>query len=552
MTYFIQPVLTDKAKTEVANAIANKSTVNFTRMVFGSGRIKTNIASASNVAQESRSIAVTQSVSNRQADTIRILGRLDNRFTGANTLHVNEIGLMARVGNGAEFLFMYTWAEPGDVIPPTTEATVVRDYEFNTTISTDAQVTVTYTIGTELYSTVEELHNVEDRLTQAQVDGETALGKRIDDVVATKQNKLTAGSNVTITGDTISTRDTIYNDAPVKKLISDGDMALSGRLDQMNITLGNKQNKLTAGENITLTDAGVISSKMYDDRVLKASKQDKLKPGENIVIEDDGTIDTDRPVQTVYMQNSWPTSGVKVGDILLTQDKSWRANTTDINGKVFNSTSVEYRDSRHREDKNNPHGVTKEQVGLGNVPNYTTATTNEATTGAVSNKLMTPLTTKQAIEKLAPPPPTATQAQANAGTGDGFMTAELTKQAILHTQGEILRLDQRGATDRFNPYLDYHIDPLVGRAWYVTPNSMILPQPHGVQYGILEVMKHDNTYLMRLTSTTDSRVFIKAGNSETLKNNDWVPQTSPVYNKVTRSEFNNLTPNANTIYLVVD
>lgn len=55
----------------------------------------------------------------------------------------------------------------------------------------------------------------------------------------------------------------------------------------------------------------------------------------------------------------------------------------------------------HKADLNNPHGTTKTQVGLGAVQNFGLATQAEAEAGAVANKYMTPLQTRQAIEKLA-------------------------------------------------------------------------------------------------------------------------------------------------------
>lgn len=51
----------------------------------------------------------------------------------------------------------------------------------------------------------------------------------------------------------------------------------------------------------------------------------------------------------------------------------------------------------HIGDKNNPHGVTKAQVGLGNVLNYAPASTAEAQAGAVNDKYMTPSLTKAAV-----------------------------------------------------------------------------------------------------------------------------------------------------------
>lgn len=51
----------------------------------------------------------------------------------------------------------------------------------------------------------------------------------------------------------------------------------------------------------------------------------------------------------------------------------------------------------HLADNNNPHGVTKTQVGLGNVQNYGIATQAEAEAGTVNNKYMTPLRTLELL-----------------------------------------------------------------------------------------------------------------------------------------------------------
>ena len=51
----------------------------------------------------------------------------------------------------------------------------------------------------------------------------------------------------------------------------------------------------------------------------------------------------------------------------------------------------------HIADKNNPHGVTKTQVGLGNVSNYPTASDQEASEGTATNRYMTPYLTAVAI-----------------------------------------------------------------------------------------------------------------------------------------------------------
>src|SRR5690606_4114514 len=56
----------------------------------------------------------------------------------------------------------------------------------------------------------------------------------------------------------------------------------------------------------------------------------------------------------------------------------------------------------HAGRTDNPHGVTKSQVGLGNVENYPVASQQEAEAGTASNRYMTPQRTAQAIAALAP------------------------------------------------------------------------------------------------------------------------------------------------------
>src|SRR5699024_4509585 len=55
----------------------------------------------------------------------------------------------------------------------------------------------------------------------------------------------------------------------------------------------------------------------------------------------------------------------------------------------------------HIADKNNPHQVSKAQVGLGSVENYPTANQAEAQGGSATNRYMTPQSTNWAIQKLA-------------------------------------------------------------------------------------------------------------------------------------------------------
>lgn len=88
----------------------------------------------------------------------------------------------------------------------------------------------------------------------------------------------------------------------------------------------------------------------------------------------------------------------------------------------------------HTNDKGNPHEVTKTQVGLGNVQNYGVASVAEAETGTVNNKYMTPLRTMQFANAQIIPlieghtnrvdnPHGVTKAQVGLGNVDDFATA---------------------------------------------------------------------------------------------------------------------------------
>lgn len=56
--------------------------------------------------------------------------------------------------------------------------------------------------------------------------------------------------------------------------------------------------------------------------------------------------------------------------------------------------------TNHKNNEENPHKVTKSQVGLGNVPNYGMASSAEAKAGVLNDKLMTPIRVREEIEAL--------------------------------------------------------------------------------------------------------------------------------------------------------
>jgi len=72
---------------------------------------------------------------------------------------------------------------------------------------------------------------------------------------------------------------------------------------------------------------------------------------------------------------------------------------------VKQATKTEF--DAHVNATNNPHGVTKAQVGLGNVPNNAMASKAQAEAGTSNSRFMSPLRTKEATDKYI------------SGTGDG-------------------------------------------------------------------------------------------------------------------------------------
>ena len=163
MSYFIQPIVTNKAVNEVSQAVANRETITFTRVALGSGRHRTGVETKTDIVQLVHTLPVTQSTSTDTSDTIRILAQLDNANI-TTELTVNEIGVFAKRANNPEFLFMYTWAEQGDIIPPRSQSAVYRDYDFNTTISRNQQITIQYNPNASVFAKVSELNAVKNEL----------------------------------------------------------------------------------------------------------------------------------------------------------------------------------------------------------------------------------------------------------------------------------------------------------------------------------------------------------------------------------------------------
>ena len=314
MGYFIQPIVTDKAISETALAIQNREPLVFTRIALGSGRHQTDAGKKNDVAQIVHSLQVTQSMSTDVSDTIRITARFDNSRIEREMI-VNEIGVFAKRGNHEEFMYMYTWAEQGDVIPPKTSAYVYRDYDFNTTISKNSQITIQYNATDLVYATVSELKETERKL-QTNIDdhiGDTA--RHVSDQERTRWNGKADSSHRHKVADIDGLEEIIGNQTTNKANQAD----LTGHIQNQNNP-----------HNVTKAQVGLGNV----TNVEQASKSDFQHHLDN----------HNNPHSVTKAQ-------VGLGNV---------TNVEQASKQEFNA---------HATNHNNPHGVTKSQVGLGNVDN---------------------------------------------------------------------------------------------------------------------------------------------------------------------------------------
>lgn len=126
-------------------------------------------------------------------------------------------------------------------------------------------------------------------------------------------------------------------------------------------------------------------------------------------------------------------SAVLVGDVT-SHDEIFKFIDRAIDDVLALLTALTNAFTAHVNDKNNPHNTTKAHVGLGLVEDFTIATKVEAELGIVNNAYMTPLRTKQAItEQIVIPftahvtdmdnPHVTTKTQVGLGLVDNFATA---------------------------------------------------------------------------------------------------------------------------------
>ena len=133
----------------------------------------------------------------------------------------------------------------------------------------------------------------------------------------------------------------------------------------------------------------------------------------------------------------------------------------------------------HIQNKTNPHAVTKAQVGLGNVDNYPTATRAEAVAGTATNRFMTPATTQVMLENIVGDsvsshasrqdnPHQVTKSQVGLGNVDNFETAS-----------QVEAMEGTSETLFMTPYTTLLVSQGAARA-LVKEHSDRKDNPHGV------------------------------------------------------------------------
>lgn len=370
--YFIQPVVTNAGRAALAKALAAKEPITFTRMGIGTGRKTEKIEAITALASEKMSLPVSQ-VKAPQLYDFRVAGRLTN-FEVEEEFTVTEIGIFAKVGNDPEVLYMYTSAEAGDLIPQKREAILVRDYEFNVRISSTGDAKVTYLPSTSTLAKKIEVDAVQNDLDDFKP---TVFTKEEGRALTDKSDKV--GQDLTAhKGDKSNPHGVtksqvglgnVANVPQASKVEFDSHVGNTG----IHVTTSDKANWNSKANGADLT--GHTTNKNNPHEVTKSqiglSNVDNVKQASKADF-DAHAGDNNRHV-TAADKSNWNNKANGVHTHPTSQ-------ITGLDPKLANYDG-------HIGNKNNPHQVTKAQVGLGNVGNFLQASKQEfdALNGTVSS-----------------------------------------------------------------------------------------------------------------------------------------------------------------------
>lgn len=360
--YFIQPVVTNAGRAALTKAIATKEPITFTRLGIGSGRQSGKLEEVTALAVEKMTLPAYQTKAPQRYD-FRVSGRLTN-FEVEQEFTVTEIAVFAKVGADPEVLYMYTSAEAGDLIPNKREAILVRDYEFNVRLSHDGAAKVTYLPSTSTLAKKSEVNEVKEALEDfkeevfMKVDGEALKSKAASIEASINEHKLKKDNPHGVTKAQVGLGNvTNVQQAPKTEF----DM----HKNDTNIHV-TTQDKANWNGKISKPDFDAHKTNYNNPHVVTKAQVglgnvDNVKQASKVEF-DAHNSDNNRHVST-------------------TEKATWNSKANGVHSHPTSQiTGLDQKlagyDS-HVENKNNPHGVTKAQVGLNNVDNVKQAPKTE-------------------------------------------------------------------------------------------------------------------------------------------------------------------------------
>lgn len=384
MGYFIQPILTDKASSETALAIQNREPLVFTRIALGSGRHRTDASKKNDVAQVVHSLQVAQSISTEAADTIRIMARLDNSRIEREMV-VNEIGVFAKRGNHEEFMYMYTWAEQGDVIPPKTSAYVYRDYDFNTTISKNSQITIQYNANNLVYASISELKSTEAKLQNSIDNHSRDTSRHVSVEERAKWNGKADATHRHKVADIDGLEAIIGNQTTNKANQSDLTSHINNRNNPHSVT----KEQVGLGNVANVEQASKVDFQSHSNNRNNPHGVTKIQVGLGNVTNVEQASKQEFNAHATNRNNPHNVTKSQVGlanvtNVEQASKADFDAHSRDTTKHITQQERISWNskaDGRaltdHTANRNNPHGVTKTQVGLSNVVNVEQASKSE-------------------------------------------------------------------------------------------------------------------------------------------------------------------------------
>lgn len=352
--YFIQPVVTNAGRAALTKAIATKEPITFTRLGIGSGRQSGKLEEVTALATEKMTLPAYQTKAPQRYD-FRVSGRLTN-FEVEQEFTVTEIAVFAKVGTDPEVLYMYTSAEAGDLIPNKREAILVRDYEFNVRLSHDGAAKVTYLPSTSTLAKKSEVNEVKEALEDfkeevfMKVDGEALKSKATSIESSINEHKLKKDNPHGVTKAQVGLGNvTNVQQAPKTEF----DM----HKNDTNIHV-TTQDKANWNGKISKPDFDAHKTNYNNPHVVTKAQVglgnvDNVKQASKVEF-DAHNGDSNRHVTTAE-KATWNSKANGVHSHPTSQ-------ITGLDPKLAGYDS-------HVENKNNPHGVTKAHIGLGNVAN---------------------------------------------------------------------------------------------------------------------------------------------------------------------------------------